>query len=327
MRRRDLIFFAAVAAASLRGPLAAAQPDRKMPRVGYLALTSAGQPGHILFRQSLQQLGYVEGQNIALLERFADGNASRLPALAAELVRDNVNVIVATSPPSIRAARDATRTIPIVMITGDDPVRSGYVASLARPGGNITGVTLLVVNLFAKQLELLRELVPEIKRVAILWDPAMPSTTQDLRDAQAAAMLLGLQLRITEARGAAGEYENAFTAMSAERIEAVVIAGTPTFLQDRSRIINLAAKHRLPAIYSSNDDVRAGGLVSYGAVQAETIRLAVGYADRILKGASPSDLPVEQPTRFELAINLKTARELDITIPPAVLARAGDVIE
>jgi ABC-type uncharacterized transport system substrate-binding protein len=327
MRRRDLIFFAVIAAASLRSPLAAAQPDRKMPRVGYLALTSAGQPGHIFFRQGLEQLGYVEGQNIALLERFADGNESRLPALAAELVRDNLDVIVAVSPPSIRAAREATRSVPIVMITGDDPVRSGYVASLARPGGNATGVTFLTVDLFAKQMELLKQLVPNVKRVAILWDQAMPSTTQDLIDVQADAKLLGLELQILEARGAPGDYESAFAAMSAERVEALVIVGSPTFIQDRSRIISLAATHRLPAIYSLKDDVQAGGLVSYGTGQAETIRLAVRYVDRILKGAKPADLPVERPTKFELVINLKTAKAVGIEIPPIVLARADEVIE
>lgn len=327
MRRRDLVAFAAGVAVALWSRMAVTQPDRKMPRVGYLALTSAGQPGQIYFRQGLQQLGYIEGQNIALLERFADGKDSRLPALAAELVRENVGVILASSPPSIRAARDATRSVPIVMIAGEDPVRSGYVASLARPGGNITGVTLLVVDLFAKQMELLRQLIPELKRAAILWDPAMPSTTQDLMDVRAAAERLGLQLKVTEARGAPGDYESAFATMSAERIEGVVIAGTPTFIQARSRIIELAAKQRLPAIYSFRDDVQAGGLVAYGAGQAEMTRLAVGYVDRILKGAKPSDLPVEQPARFELAINLKTARELGITIAPTVLARAEDVIE
>jgi putative ABC transport system substrate-binding protein len=298
-----------------------------MPRVGYLALTSAGQPGHIFFRQSLQELGYVEGQNITLLERFADGNVSRLPGLAAELVHDNSDVIVAISPPSIRAAQDATQSVPIVMITGDDPVRSRYVASLARPGGNITGVTYLIVDLFAKQLELLKQLIPEIRRVGILWDPAMPSTTRDLMDIRAAALLLGLQLQIVDVRGAVGEYENAFTFMSAERVEALMIAGSPTFIQDRSRIVSLAATHRLPATYMSREDVQAGGLMCYGSGQAETVRLAVGYVDRILKGAKPADLPVQQPAKLELVINLKTARALGLTMPPTLLARADEVIE
>jgi putative tryptophan/tyrosine transport system substrate-binding protein len=323
MRRREFITLFGTAAT---WPLVArAQPANK-PRIGYLALTSADQPGHIFFRESLHQLGYVEEQNIALLERFADGNGSRLPTLAAELVRENVDVIVANSPPSIRAARDATRSVPIVMITGDDPVRSGYVASLARPGGNLTGVTLLVVDLFAKQMELLKQLIPEIKHVAILWDPEMPSTPQDLMDVRAAAVLLGLQLKIVEARGEVS-YESAFATMSAARVEALLVAGTPTFIQDRSRIISLAAKHRLPAIYSSKDDTLVGGLMSYGARQAETIRLAVRYVDRILKGAKPTELPVEQPSKFDLVINVKTAKALGLTVPPTLLGRADEVIE
>jgi putative ABC transport system substrate-binding protein len=327
MKRRNFIGFAAGVAAAVRSPVTAAQLGGKMPRVGYLALTSTGQPGHIFFRQSLRELGYVEGKNIMLLEKFADGNDSRLPALAAELVADNVDAIVATSPPSIRAARDATQSVPIVMITGDDPVRSGYVASLARPGGNITGVLFLVVALLPKQMELLKELIPEIKRAAILWDPAMPTMTQDLSDVRAAAPLLGLQLQVVEARGAVGDYESAFAAMSGERVEALVIVGSPTFIQDRSLIISLAARYRLPAIYSAKDDVLAGGLISYGSGQAETIRLAVGYVDRILKGAKPADLPVERPTKFELVVNLRTATALGLTVPPAALARADEVIE
>lgn len=328
--RRDFIIVAGGAAtvmAALRCPVAVAQYGVKIPRVGYLALISAGHPGHVIFRQSLRELGYIEGQSIALLERFADGDATRLPTQAAELVGESVDLIVATSPPSVRAARDATRTIPIVMIIGDDPVRSGYVASLARPGGNITGVTFLVVDLFAKQLEILKQMIPELRRVAILWDAAMPSTTQDLMDVRAAAGLLGMQLQVVEARTAIGDYEKAFAAMSAERAEALLTVGSPTFLQDRSRIIGLAAKHHLPAIYSSRDDVQAGGLLSYGSGQAETIRLATKYVDRILKGAKPANLPVEQPTRFELTINLTTAKSLGLTIPAPILARADQVIE
>ena len=327
MRRRDFIGFAAGVAAAVRSPVTAAQVGEKMPRVGYLALTSTGQPGHTFFRQSLRELGYVEGQNITLLEKFADGNDSRLPALAAELVADNVDAIVAISPPSIRAARGATQIVPIVMITGDDPVRSGYVASLARPGGNITGVLFLVVALLPKQMELLKQLIPEIKRAAILWDPAMPSMAQDLSDVRASAPLLGLQLQVVEARGVVGDYEGAFAAMSGERAEALVIVGSPTFIRDRSRIIGLAARHRLPAIYSSKDDVQVGGLMSYGSGQAEQIRLAVGYVGRILKGAKPADLPIQRPTKFELAINLKTAKALGLTVPPSLLLAADEVIE
>lgn len=322
-RRKFMSLLGGVVAAPFS---ARAQPTKKS-RIGYLSPASAGDPGHSLFRQDLRQLGYVEDKNVTLLERFADGNDSRLPILAGELVHDQVDVIVAVSPPSIRAARDATRSVPIVMIAGDDPVRSGLVVSLARPGGNITGVTILVVDLFGKQMELLKQLVPNIKQAAILWDPAMPSTTQDLMDVRAAATLLGLKLKIIEARGMPGDYEGAFGAMLAEQAEALLVTRSPTFIRDRSRIVNLAAKHQMPAIYSTRDEVRAGGLVSYGSEPAEAIRLIVGYVDRILKGAKPSDLPVEQPTQFELAINLKTARLLGITIPPEILVRASELIE
>jgi putative tryptophan/tyrosine transport system substrate-binding protein len=326
MRRRDLLVWVTGLVAALRLPLAVAQPAVKVPRVGYLSLVSAGAPGHVIFRRSLRELGYVDAQNIILQGRFADGDVARLPALATDLVRQNVDVIVGTSPPVVRAAKDATRTIPIVMITGDDPVRSGYVTSLARPGGNITGVTLLTVDLFVKQMELLKQLAPALRRVAFLWDPDMPSTAQDLTDVRTAAGVLGLQLEVIEAQGA-DDYERAFAAMTTERTEALITVSSPTFIQDRSRIVSLAAKHRLPAIYGFKEDVEAGGLMAYGPGQAETIRLAATYVDRILKGAKPADLPVEQPTKFELVINLKTAKALGLAIPPSILARADEVIE
>jgi putative ABC transport system substrate-binding protein len=326
MGRRRLLILIGSLMATLRPPFAWAQPAVKVPRVGYLSLVSAGTPSHVIFRRSLRELGYVDGQNIVLQDRFADGDSGRLPALAAELVRENVDVIVGASPPAVRAAKDATRTIPIVFITGDDPVRSGYVASLARPGGNITGVTILVVGLFEKQMDLLKQLAPDLKRVALLWNPDMPSTAQDLTDVHTTAAVLGLQLQVVEARGV-GDYESAFAAMTKERAEALVILSDPTSIQGRMRIVSLAANYRLPAIYGSTEDAKAGGLIAYGAGQAETIRLAASYVDRILKGAKPVDLPVEQPTKLELAINLKTAKTLGLTIPPALLARADEVIE
>jgi putative ABC transport system substrate-binding protein len=320
-------FFSAVTGGLLTAPRAAeTQPATKVPRVGYLSPISAGAPGHIVFRQSLKELGYVDGESIVFQERFADGYPSRLPALAAELIRQNVDVIVAASPPAIRAVKNATRTIPIVMITADDHVRSGYVASLARPGGNITGVTFLAVDLFAKQMELLKEVVPRLTRVAFLWDPTMPTTVQDLTDVRTAARALGLQLQVVEARGS-GDFDSAFAAMATKRADALVIAGSPTFIQDRSRIVSLAAKYRLPAIYGFKEDVEAGGLMSYGPRQADSVRLAASYVDRILKGTKPGDLPVEQPTKFELLINMKATKALGLTIPPSQLARADQLIE
>jgi putative ABC transport system substrate-binding protein len=320
-------FLGTVAGSLLAGPLAiGAQEPGKPPRVGYLSPVSAGAPGHVTFRQTLRELGYVEGQNIAFEDGFANGHSDRLPALAAELIRQNVDIIVAASPPAIRAAKDATRTIPIVMITADDPVRNGYVVSLARPGGNITGVTFLGVGLFAKQMELLKQVVPGLTRVAFLWDPTMPTTAEDLREVRAAAQALGLRLQVAEARGA-GDYDSAFAAMVVERAGAVVIAGSPTFIQDRSRIVSFAAKRRLPAAYGFKESAEAGGLMSYGPRQADSARLAARYVDKILKGAKPGDLPVEQPTKFELVVNLKTAKALGLTIPQSLLQRADQVIE
>jgi len=305
---------------------ATAQPATKVPSVGYLAPTSAGAPGHVVFRQSLRALGYVDGENIVFQERFADGYPSRLPTLTADLIRQNVDVIVAASPPAIRAAKAATTTIPIIMITADDPVRSGYVASLARPGGNITGVTFLAVDLFAKQMELLKQMLPRLKHVAFLWDPTMPTTAQDLTDVRTAARALGLQIQVGEARGS-GDYDRAFAAMATKRVGALVIAASPTFIQDRRRIVSLAAKHRLPAIYGFKEDVEAGGLMSYGPVQADSVRLAAGYVDRILKGAKPAELPVQQPTKFDLVVSLKTAKALGLTIPHSLLQRAVEIIQ
>ena len=308
-------------------PVAAeAQSAAKVPRVGYLSPVSANAPGHLIFRQSLRELGYVEGENILFEERFADGNSSRLPALAADLVRRNVDVILAASPPAVRAATAETKTIPIVIITGDDPVMSGYVPSLARPGGNVTGVTFLTVDLFAKQLDLLKQLVPGLTRVAFLQDPTMPTTDQDLAVVRTAARALDLRLQVVQARDRR-DYDGAFATMTTERAGALVIAGSPTYIQDRKRLISLAAKRRLPAIFAFKEDAEAGGLISYGPRQADAVRLASAYVDRILKGARPADLPIEQPTKFELVINLKTANALGLTIPQSLLVRADEIIQ
>src|SRR5258705_9391767 len=325
MERRG--FIEVIAGGILAAPLAAeAQQLGNTPCLGYLSPVSAGAPGYVIFRQSLRELGYVEGENIAFLDGFAEGHPGRLPGLAAELIRQKVDIILAASPPAIRAAKNATTAIPIVMITADDPVRSGYVASLARPGGNITGVTFLAVDLFSKQMELLKQVVPGLKRVAFLWDPTMPTTTEDVTGVRAAARRLGLQLQVVEARGSS-DYDAVFAAIERGRAGALVIPGSPTFIQDRSRIIGLAARHRLPASYGLKEDAEAGGLMSYGPRQADSVRLAATYVDKILKGAKPADLPVEQPRKFELVINLKTAKTLGLTIPPSLLLRADQVIE
>jgi ABC-type uncharacterized transport system substrate-binding protein len=304
----------------------AAPAALKIPRVGYLSPVSAGAPGHVVFRQSMRELGYVEGQSIAFREGFGNGRVDRMLALAIELVREHVDVIVAASPPAIRAAKEATTTIPIVMITGDDPVRSGFVVSLARPGGNITGVTLLNVDLFTKNMQLLRQLLPALRRVAFLWDPTMPTVNEDLTRVQAGAQALKVRLQVVVARGE-GDYEGAFGAMVKERAEALVVAATPTFNQDRRQLIRLAAAHRVPAAYGFREDAEAGGLLSYGPKLADAVGLAAKYVDKILKGAKPADLPIEQPTKFELVINLKTAKALGLTVPPSLLARADQVIQ
>lgn len=303
-----------------------AQQAGTVPRIGYLSPVSASAPGHIVFRQTMRELGYVEGQSVEFREAFADGREDQMAVLARELARDHVDVIVASSPPAIRAAKDATKTIPIVMITGDDPVRSGFVPSLARPGGNITGVTFLHVDLFAKNMELLRQLLPSLRRVALLWDPTMPSVREDLIRVEAAARALGVRLQVVAARGAK-DYEGAFAAMAREHADALAIATSPTFIQDRRHLVRLAADHHLPAAYGFKEDAEAGGLLSYGPRQTDAIRLAATYVDKILRGAKPGDIPIEQPTKFELVINLKTAKTLGLTIPPSLLLRADELIQ
>ena len=325
MERRT--FLALVSGGLLAAPLAAGgQPAVRQWRIGYLSPVSADASGYTIIRQSLRDLGYVESQNVVFDEGFANGVVDRLPGLAAALVRRNPDVIVAASPPAIRAARAATKTIPIVIIAGDDPVRSGFVSSLARPGGNITGVTFLIVDLFAKQMELLIQVVPHLKRVAFLWDPTMPTGTEDLAVVRAAAESLGLLVQIIVPRGA-NDYAEAFAAMTRGKTGGLIIAASPTFIQDRGRIVGLAAKHRLPGAWAFREDAAAGGLLSYGPSQEDSFRLAATYVDKILRGATPATLPVEQPTKFELVINLKTAKALGLTIPQSLLLRADQVIE
>ena len=302
-----------------------AQEPAKVPRLGFLA--TGPSPRVEAFWQALRQLGYVEGQNIAIERRFSENKIDRLPALAAELVRLKVDVIVAPDPPAASAARNATRTIPIVMRSSSDPVEAGLVASIARPGGNITGVYSIAEELVGKRLELLKAVVPRVSRVAVLWDPDFPASARWFREAEVAARSLGVQLQSLEVRCPNPDYESAFGVATRGHAGALITLRNPPIVFHQRRIVNLATKSRLPAIYDDREFVESGGLMSYGANLADMYRRAATYVDKILKGAKPADLPVEQPTRFELVINLKTAKALGLTIPRSILVRADQVIQ
>jgi putative ABC transport system substrate-binding protein len=310
---------------------AAAQSPEKVPRVGYLSPGSPSEPFRQrrfeAFRQGLRELGYVEGQNIALESRWAEGKYERYPALAADLVRVQVDVIVTVGGAATQAAQHATRTIPIVMSVVNDPVGSGLVPSLARPGGNVTGLTVMASDLVGKQLELLKEVVPKVSRVALLRNPDNPASAPQLREAEAAARALGVRLQTLEARDPQ-EIDSAFAAMTRERAGALVVLADAVFLNQRRQIAELAAERRLPAVYGSSarEHAEVGGLMAYSANLLDLERRAATYVHKILKGAKPADLPVEQPMKFELVLNLKTAQALGLTIPPIVLFRADEVI-
>ncbi|HEV2056382.1 MAG TPA: ABC transporter substrate-binding protein [Methylomirabilota bacterium] len=309
-------------------PLAAeAQAPAKVPRIGFLSARPPTDNPYFIesFRQGLRELGYVEGQNIAIEYRFAEGRPERLPALAAELVRLKVDVLVTAGPPAPEAAKQATGTIPIVFAVAADPVAVGLVASLARPGGNITGLASISPDLIGKQLELLKEVVPNISRVAVLQNPSNDSHPHTLRQAEGAARGLGVQLHIVQVR-TPPEIDAAFAAMRSQRAGGVLVLRDPLFLTQRTQIAALAAKSRLPAVYGFREEAEAGGLMAYGASVPLMYRRAATYVDKILKGAKPADLPVEQPTKFELVINLKTAKALGLTIPQSLLLRADEVI-
>jgi putative ABC transport system substrate-binding protein len=310
---------------------AAAQRPEKVPRVGYL---NPGSPSDPLsqrrleaFRQGLRDLGYVEGQNIAIEPRWAEGQYDRYPALAADLVSLKVDVIVAQGGAATQAVQQATRTIPIVMSIVLDPVGSGLVPSLARPGGNVTGTSFMGPDLVGKQLQLLKEVVPKVSRVALLRNPANPASAPGLREAEATARALGVRLQALEARNPQ-EIDSAFAAMTRERAGALVIFPDPIFGNQRRQIAELAAKRRLPAIYGGTPEyAEAGGLMVYSPNILDLTRRAATYVDKILKGAKPADLPVEQPTKFELVINLKAAKALGLVIPPSLRQRADQIIE
>ncbi|QIO32360.1 ABC transporter substrate-binding protein [Bradyrhizobium sp. 1(2017)] len=327
MRRRKFILLTGSVALC---PFAArAQQVSKVPRIGYLGVTSPFDRPLLLdaFRQGLRERGLIEGQNIVIDYRFAEGRLDRLPDLAAELVRLNVDVIVSLGTQGVTAAKNATKSIPIVMIGVRDPVGIGLIASLARPGGNITGVSGSAgLEIVTKQLELLKETVPKIQRVAILSNPANAYHQLAIKELNVAALSLGVQLQLLEARGP-NEFDGAFAAMAEERVEALLVLSDVIFNDHRARLVDLAAMNRLPTAYGIRESVEAGGVMSYGPSFLDFFRRSTAYVDKILKGVKPTDLPVEQPTKFELIINLRTARTLGIEIPPTLLSRADEVIE
>ena len=308
--------------------IAEAQQQEKIPRIGYLGGTSYSVNSARVeaFRQGLRELGYVEGKNIAIEWRYAEGKLDRLPTLAAELVRLKVDVIVSAGPPPTRSAKQATVTIPIVMAFDDDPIGSGFAASLARPGGNITGLSTQASEISGKRLELLREIVPKLSRVAVLGTSTRPGNAQSLREVELAAGALGVKLQYLDVLSPE-DIETAFRGASKGRAEAVLTLNSTVLISHRRQVADLAAKSRLPAIYYAPEFVEDGGLVTYGVSITDLFRRAASYVDKILKGAKPADLPVEQPTKFEFVINLKAAKQIGLTIPPNVLARADKVIK
>jgi putative tryptophan/tyrosine transport system substrate-binding protein len=310
--------------------LAEAQQPKKVFRIGYLSTTdpAAETIRSEPLRAALRELGYREGQNIAIEYRYVEGKADRFPALAAELVRLGVDIILVGGERSIRAAKNATKTIPIIMtVSGLDPVKEGHVESLAHPGGNVTGITSLNRELANKRLEVLKEAVPKAAHVAVLYDPAIQGTTRELKeDVAVAARALGLTIQPWEVRAADG-FEKVFAALNKERLDGLYVLGGPLIFANVNRVADFALKSRLPSVYSNREAVDAGGLIYYGANETDSYRRVAYYMDRILKGAKPADLPVEQPTKFELVINLKTAKQIGLTIPPNVLARADKVIK
>jgi putative ABC transport system substrate-binding protein len=325
------MFLGTLAGGLLAAPLAAgAQPAGKVYRIGYISNSPPNTPEssrlHEAFRQGLRERGWVEGRNAVIEWRFAEGKMERFPDLAADLVRLKVDLIVTLGGPAARAAKQATTTIPIVAVAVSDPVGQGFVGSLARPGGNVTGLATLFPELAVKRLGLLTEILPGVSRVAVLWNAANPGNVIILRGVQAAARTLGVTLQSREVRGP-DDFEAAFAKMSRERPDALMILDDPLLFQYRASIVDFAAKKRLPTMHPFRESVEAGGLIAYSVNLAELNRRAAEYVDKILKGADPAELPIEQPTEFELVINLKTAKALGLTIPPSLLQRADQVIE
>jgi putative tryptophan/tyrosine transport system substrate-binding protein len=326
-RRRMIV--SALATALLAAPCAAvAQATGKVWRIGFLeAGAPTANPQFIeAFRHGLAALGYVEGQNVVIVDRWADGQVDRFPALLSELVRLKMDVIVVGSTAGALAAKAAVSTIPVVFVGVQDPVGSGLVASLARPEGNLTGFSLAEEDgLLGKRLEIFREIMPAIRRLALIWNPASPTGAPRLKDARSAAAKFGVTLELFEARDAK-DFDGIFAAIAKERIVALMVIADPLTVRNRQRIVALAASNRIPAMYPFLEFAQVGGLVAYGASVPELFRRAATYVDKVLKGAKPADLPVEQPTKFELVINLKTANALGVTVPQSLLLRADDVI-
>ncbi len=325
MQRRSIISLAGGVTLGL-APLASfVQAQGKVWRVGYLALTEENVPSQV-FRNGLRDLGYIEGRNMLVERRVANGNAALLPQLAAELVRLKVDVLVAPDPPSSRVAMQATTTIPIVFRVGTDPVSAGIVASLAHPGGNATGVYTLSAGLNGKRMELLKELVPSLSRLALLYDPGDPDSKGRLEAASSAARALAVQL-IPIMVHSASDFDLAFKTAAQERVHGLLYSRSPLVVLNFARIVGLAAKARLPVVYDDSVQARAGGLMSYGTSLEDVYRYLASFVDKILRGAKPGDLPIEQPTQFELVVNMKTAKELGIKIPQTILLQATKVIE
>jgi putative ABC transport system substrate-binding protein len=318
---------AAVLAAT---PAVEAQKAAGVPRIGYLSIGSASDPRRVALFAALQEglrdVGYVVGKSVFIEARFSEGTYERLAELAAELLRLKVDIIVAYATPAAQAAQSATTTTPIVMTNVVDPVSTGLVAGLGRPGLNVTGLSLMAPEVIGKQMQLLKELNPRLSRVAVLWNPANPSNIPQFREAERAAQALGLHLQSLEAR-APKDFDSAFAAIARERAGGVIVVVEGVLIDSRLRIARLAEKARVPAVYGLREHAEAGGLMFYGANPVDLNRRAAIFVDKILKGAKPGDLPVEQPTKFELIINLSTAKALGLTIPPSLLARADQVIE
>ena len=326
MRRRQFIQFVGIAAL-VASAAAHAQQPKKVHHIGFLWENPTTFPDALeAFRQELLRLGYVEGKNLVIEFRWAEGKPDRMRELAEELVRLPVDVIVAPSSVYTGAAKQATSSIPIIFMSHADPLRTGHVSSLARPGGNVTGFSLMMTETNVKGLELLKEALPNLSRVAVLYDPATPSHTPGLKALEAAGPALGLSIQPVAA-AAAKDYEDAFAAMSKAGAQAVLVLSTPLFIAGAKPLAELAMRHKLASLFGPKNHVKTGGLMSYSPDRADLWRRGAGYVDKILKGAKTSDLAVQQPTKFELVINLNTAKALGITFPQSFLARADEVIE
>jgi putative ABC transport system substrate-binding protein len=329
MNRRR--FLRTSSASLLVGPLAAAaQPARRAWRIGLLDYTSPD-PARLAywraFQERLRELGYVEGQNVVFEPRWGNAQVGRLQGVVTELVAAKVDILVTAASAATLAAKQVTSSIPIVTATGSDPVELGFAASLARPGGNVTGVTSISSELSTKRLALLKELIPQVSRAAILWERANRSSALTVRDTEVAARSLGIALQSVAVSPESRDYDAAFVAMKRDGVGAIIVVSSSAFFASRRRIADLALTHRLPSAAGLREYAEAGGLISYGADYPDLFRRAAVYVDKILKGAKPADLPIEQPTKFELVINLRTAKALGLTIPPFLLLRADHVIE